>query len=642
MISSQTTMPHFTPFRAIVLSVLIALSSGLSAQTVEPPMLAERVASGQLKPMAERLPEQPFVDEYASSDAQYGGTMRLLLGKSKDIRQMVVYGYARLIGYNRNLELVPDILEDFTVEEGRIFTFYLRKGMRWSDGDPFTAEDFRYYWEDIASNESLSPFGPAKVFLVEDKLPVFEKLDEWTIRYTWEQPNPNFLPALAEPSPRFIYAPMHYLKQFHADYNDATTMAARVKESGRRNWVSLHHFLNRQYKSDNPELPVLQPWINTTRPPAERFLFVRNPWFHRVDKQGRQLPYIDEVAIQIVDKNLISAKTSAGETDLQGRYIYLTDYTFLKQSEDRADYKVYLWGKGTGSQTAIFPNLNSNDDIWRELVRDVRFRRALSLGINRHEINQVIYFGLARESNNTVLPASPLYKQKYQRAWANYDIDQANQLLDELGLTERDDRGLRRMSDGRPLEVILHTAGESTEETDILELIGDSWLKLGIKLYVSPSQREVFRQRIFTGSSMISVFSGIDNGLPTAGMNPKEFIPVQQNQLQWSKWGQYYETNGEAGEAPALPAARQLVKLYADWQRSTNFDEKTRIWEEILEIQADQVFSIGLINSVPQPIVISNRLKGAPVEGVYSWSPTSYFGVYHPDSFWIDEPSSQN
>jgi len=621
----------------LVSGLLLSVGPLASAQNIEPPLLADKVRAGELPPMAERMPQQPYIDLNAQRDAQYGGTMRLLLGKSKDIRQMVVYGYARLVGYDQNLTLQPDILRDFKVEDGRIFTFYLRKGHRWSDGAPFTAEDFRYYWEDIANNEGLSPFGPAKALLVEGQAPKFEVLDEWTVRYTWEKPNPDFLTSLAEPSPRFIYVPSHYLKQFHEKYNTPAELEAKVKQSGRRNWVSLHHFLNRQYKSDNPDLPVLQPWVNTTRPPAERFIFVRNPWFHRADKFGRQLPYIDEVAIQIVDKSLISAKTSAGESDLQGRYIYLTDYTFLKQSEQRAGYKVYLWGKGTGSQTAIYPNLNSNDPVWRDLIRDVRFRRALSLGINRHEINQVIYFGLARESNNTVLPDSPLYQPQYQFEWAKFDLEKANQLLDEMGLNKRNDRNLRLMPDGKPLEVILHTSGESTEETDVLELITDSWLQLGIKLYVSPSQREVFRQRIFAGSSMIAMFSGIDNGLPSAAMTPSEFIPVQQNQLQWPKWGQYYETNGEHGEAPDLPEAQDLVTLYQQWQSATTLEQKQAVWEKVLQIHADQVFTIGLINGVPQPIVISNRLKGAPEKGIYSWAPTSYFGIYHPDSFWIDD-----
>lgn len=623
------------PTLFIVIFVINALQP-VWAEIIEPPLLSERVASGEMDIMAKRLPEQPMVISTTDTKAHYGGTMNLLFGKSKDIRMMVVYGYARLVGYDSDYNLAADMLRDFSVEQGRIFTLHLRKGHRWSDGAPFTTEDFRYYWEDIANNENLSPFGPPKALLVDDQPPQVEVIDEVTIRYTWPTPNPNFLTSLAQPRPTFIYAPAHYLKQFHERYTDENTLAEMVEESGRRNWVSLHHFHNRQYKFDNPELPVLQPWIATTRPPAERFIFNRNPYFHRMDKQGRQLPYIDQVAVQIVDKNLISAKTSAGESDLQGRYLQLTDYTFLKQSETRQDYKVYLWGKGTGSQIAIFPNLNSEDPVFRELTRDVRFRRALSLGIHRFEINQVIYFGLAAETNNTVLPQSPLFKPHYKDNWMDYRPEQANALLDELGLTKRNKDNIRLMGDGRPLEIILHTAGESTEETDVLELIRDSWQQLGIKLYINPSQREVFRQRVFSGHAMMSMFPGVDNGLPSAAMNPEEFAPVHQNQLQWPRWGQYFETNGELGEAPQLPEAQQLITLYKKWQKSTSNEIKTDIWHQMLDIHSQQVFSIGLINQVPQPIVVSNRLHGVPEKGVYSWAPTSYFGVYHPDTFWID------
>lgn len=618
-------------------SLLLAWSTTCWSIGFEPPLLAERVAAGELAAMQERLPLEPLVSTHDDENARYGGTMRLLFGKSKDIRQMVVYGYSRLVGYDLNLELKADILQDFTVEEGRIFTFHLREGHRWSDGQPFTSEAFRYYWEDMANNEGLSPFGPPQAMLVEDKPPRVDIIDELTVRYTWHKPNPIFLTKLAEPRPMFIYAPGHYLRQFHEHYNDPDVLAAKVEESGRRNWVSLHHFSNRQYKLDNPALPSLQPWINTTRKPAERFIFVRNPWFHRVDQHGRQLPYIDRVAITIVDKSLIAAKTGSGESDLQGRYLNLTDYTFLKESETRQNYQVYLWGKGTGAQAAIFPNLNSDDPVWRELMRDARFRRALSLGINRHEINQVIYFGLANESNNTVLPDSPLYQPGYQSTWTDFDLDQANALLDELGLTERDKNDIRLMKDGNPMELILHTAGESTEETDILELIGDSWRKLGIKLFVNPSQREVFRERIFSGHALISMFSGVDNGLPSAAMSPEEFVPVNQSQLQWSQWGQFYETNGERGQEVDMPEAQRLMELYQKWQNSTSYEEKQRIWGEILAIHSEQVYTIGIVNKVPQPIVVSDRMKGVPLEGTYSWSPTAFFGLYHPDTFWIDE-----
>ena len=613
-------------------------ASAASASYIETPYLQDQVGSNVLPPVEERIPEEPAVAQLTGDRAagQHGGTLRLVMGKTKDIRMMMVYGYARLVGYDEDLNLQPDLLRDYTVDEGRIFTFHLRKGHRWSDGEPFTAEAFRYYWEDVANNEELYPFGPPGGLLVDGELPEFEVLDPHTVRYTWTRPNPFLLTSLAAPRPLFLYAPGHYLKQYHATYADPETLASLIEEAGTRNWAGLHHRRNHPYKNDNPNLPVLQPWVNTTRPPAERFVFQRNPYYHRVDSEGRQLPYIDRVALQITSSSLVAAKTSAGESDLQGRYIRLDDYTFLKEAEDRGNYSVKLWQNGKGSQYALYPNLNSNDETWRALARQREFRRALSLGINRHEINQVIYFGLAEATGNTVLPGCQLHRDAYQEAWTEFDLERANAMLDDLGLTKRNKRGLRLMADGRPLEIILHTAGEGTEETDILELIGESWAELGIKLYTKPSQREVFRERVFSGEAMMAMFNGIDNGLPTPDMSPEEFAPTDQTQYQWPKWGQYFETNQKAGEAPDIPEAMRLLDLYFDWSRSQAREDREAIWHEMLQIYSEEVFSIGLICGVPQPVVVNNKLRNVPEQGIYAWAPTSFFGVYRPDTFWFE------
>ena len=264
--------------------------------------------------------------------------------------------------------------------------------------------------------------------------PRFEVLDEHTVRYTWARPNPLFLPALAGASPLYIYAPAHYLKQFHKKYADKEKLAALVKEAGVRNWAALHNKKEAMYKNDNPDQPSLEPWVLKTRPPSDRLVFERNPYYYRVDSSGQQLPYIDRVVFSIANSKIIPAKTGAGESDLQARYLSFDDYTFLKAGEAQNGYKVRLWRTGPGSQLALYPNLNVDDEAWRRVVRDVRFRRALSLATDRHEINQAIYFGLAIEGQNTVLPQSPLYRPEYRQAWAEFDIAEANRLLDEIGL----------------------------------------------------------------------------------------------------------------------------------------------------------------------------------------------------------------
>jgi len=623
---------------ALVLASFAASPSALAGY-LEAPELAAQVQAGSLPPLAERLPETPFVDAMDQpwqSTGKYGGQLRLLMGKSRDLRQMTVYGYARLIGYNADLELVPDILEKVEIKDNRVFTLHLRRGHKWSDGHPFTAEDFRYWWDDVANNEELSPAGPRIDLVIDGELPRFEVLDETRVRYTWSKPNPTLLHALAGASPLYLYKPAHYLKQFHTRYADPEALEAKVAKKEVRNWAALHSRMSNAYKNNNPALPTLQPWVNSTKPPSERFVFKRNPYFHRVDPDGRQLPYIDEVVVYIAGSSIIPAKVGAGASDLQARYIRFDNYTFLKATEEREKQRVQLWKTARGARIALYPNLNVNDEVYRTLFRDVRFRRALSLAIHRHEINQVVFFGLAIEGNNTVLPNCPLFRKEYQTAWAEFDPDRANALLDEIGLGERDDRGIRLFPDGRPLEIIIESAGESTEETDVLELIADSWADVGVKLHTRPSQREVFRNRIFAGDTQMSIWTGLENALPNPDMSPVELAPMKQDYLQWPKWGQYVQTKGLSGEVIDMPEAQELSELYYAWERATERIEREKIWHRMLQIHADQVFTLGVVAGVPQPVVINELLRNLPETGLYNWDPGAFFGIYHPDSLWFD------
>ena len=635
----MTGCAHVVALSAAALLAVLPGGGAAGTRYIETPSLAEEVGAGQLPPVDRRLPAQPAMvplDRNGLAPGRHGGELRLLMGRAKDVRLLVVYGYARLVAYDLDYRLAPDLLAGLEVEDGRVFTLRLRPGHRWSDGRPFTSEDFRYYWEDIATNQSLAPFGPPRAYLVEGRPPRFEVLDEHTVRYTWARPNPFFLPALAGARPEPLYAPAHYLEAFHARYADEEALNAQAREEGKRNWAALHTSRFRPYKNTNPDLPSLQPWVNTTAPPSQRFVFVRNPYFHRVDANGRQLPYIDRVVVNISDGKLIPAKTGAGESDLQARHLTFNDYTFLKQSAKRNAQQVRLWETTRGAHVALYPNLNVEDAGWRELLRDVRFRRALSLAIDRHEVNQVIYFGLATEGNDTVHAKGPLYEEDYRTRWARFDLGAANALLDEMGLVERNDEGIRLMADGRPLEIIVETAGEYTEQTDVLELVGWTWKEAGIKLFSKPLQREVFRNRIASGQTVVSVWSGMENGLPLPDMSPRDLAPTSPDQYQWPRWGRYYETAGESGEAPALAPARELAELSRGWLSAPDTDARRAIWERMLEIRADNVFSIGIVSGVPQPVVVDARLRNVPEKGLYNWDPGAHFGIYRPDTFWFE------
>ncbi|UUX48562.1 ABC transporter substrate-binding protein [Nisaea acidiphila] len=607
-------------------------------EIVNPPILEPLVANGTLPPASERVPEHPRVMDFSAPGlriGRHGGRIESLIRKEKDVKLLTVYGYARLVGFDSEFRLVADILESYEVEDGRVFTFRLRKGHRWSDGQPFTAEDFRFWWEDVATNEKLRPAGPPSTMLVDGKPPRFSVLDAETVRYEWDAPNPDFLARLAGASPLYIYAPAHYLKQFHEAYADPDVLPRKVEAAGYRTWAELFDAVDNLYFANDPDLPSLQPWVNGTRPPNTRFVARRNPYYHRVDPEGRQLPYADELILTVTAGGLIPVKTGAGESNLQSRGLSLKDYVFLREAEERSGYRTYLWTSALGSEVALFFNFNVSDPVWANVIRDVRFRRAMSLAVNRHEINQVLYFGLAKEGADTVSADSPLYRPELASAWSGFDPGQAEQLLDAAGLTRGAD-GLRRLPDGRPLTVIAETAGEQGAQVDTLLLVKDSWERIGVKLIIKPMQRELLRKRIASGESVLAVWTGLPNAVATRETSPKDLVPYSQYDFQWPSWGAYYESGGHMGTEPDLPEVRRLAELYKLWRAAGSDAARRAAWDEILSIRADQVYSIGTVSASGQPVVVGDGLVNVPKQAVYNWHPGAFFGVYAPDIFWFD------
>ena len=381
----------------------------------------------------------------------------------------------------------------------------------------------------------------------------------------------------------------------------------------------------------------------TSEMPSERLIFKRNPYFFRVDQEGRQLPYIDEVALTISNPALIPAKVANGEADLQAAYLAFPNYPFLKRGEKRSHYEVRRWESGRGSHVALYPNLNAADPAWRDVIRKADFRRALSLAINRDDINKAIFYGLAQPGNNTVLPDSPLFEPEFRTKWARYDPAEANRLLDELGYKMGPD-GLRRLPDGREMRIVVETAGEGREQSDVLQLVHDDWRNIGIDLLSRESQREIFRNRIKAGSTLVSVWTGLDDGLPNQATDPAELAPATAEQLQWPGFGMWVETGGTGGEAPGaddpdLAPVRRLIALRKEWRETLDPAKRTEIWKTMLQISANQVFTIGIVSGVDQIVVVADNLENVPERGIYNFDPGGYFGIYHPDTFFFSCPS---
>jgi peptide/nickel transport system substrate-binding protein len=639
-------MFEFTRFKIAPLLLALLAMTVFSGPGHAQPALQEtafwqaEVDAGDMPPIAERIPAEPQIVDLEAKGRTLGtpgGTLRTMVSRSKDIRQMVVYGYARLVGYDQNYQLMPDILKSYDNQDNKVYTLRLRKGHKWSDGSPFTSEDFRYWWEDVANNDRLSPSGPPDFLRVNGKLPRVSFPDAETVIYAWDDPNPNFLYTLAQARPPFIFRPAAYLKQFHEKYADPAALAAAVDKARVNSWAALHNKSDNMYKFDNAKLPTLQPWVNATAGKKIRHLFVRNPYFHRIDTNGVQLPYIDIVEMEIVAGGLIAARSNAGMSDLQSRGLDFRNIAILRKGEaDGGNYTTYLWSSGVASQIAIYPNLNYADPVWRDVLRDVRVRRALSLGINRKGINRALYFKLAKPGAMTVLPSSPFFDQANRDAWAAFDTDQANALLDEAGLGQRDKYGIRLLPDGRPMELVIETAGERQEVENALQIVTDNWREIGVKLIMRPLDRDILRNRISAGTTMAAVWYGWDNGIPQSYTSPDYLAPRFQEFFAWPKWGQYYQTNGEAGEAPDDPEAIRLLELSHVWEQATTDEERADVWREMLAIHASQVYGIGILAEAPQPVVVNNNLRNVPKKGIWAWDPGAHFGIHRPDEFYFE------
>ena len=192
---------------------------------------------------------------------------------------------------------------------------------------------------------------------------------------------------------------------------------------------------------------------------------------------------------------------------------------------------------------------------------------------------------------------------------------------------------------------MVETAGETSEQADILELVHDTWLRAGIKLYTKPLQRETFRNRIFAGETLMSVWGGLENGTPGPGSSPAELAPTSQQQLQWPKWGQHYQNRGRnRGALRRAPLANELLELYAEWIEALAPGRRAAIWNRMLDIHADQVYTIGVAAAIPQPVVVNAHLRNVPERGVYNWEPGAHLGIHRMDAFWFapDEAAGES
>ena len=585
----------------------------------ESPMLAERVAAGELPPVEERLPLQPFVVtnrmlavSYDTEVGKYGGTLRLPQDGPGGDPHFYIGSNEYLIwapgAFNYDMGIVGNVLLDWEANDDySSFTFHMREGLKWSDGNPVTTADVDFAWNDVILNEEVTPAKPAFLYtgqVLEAGFATVEILDDFTYTVTFDGPYGSFPAQLAIAQWRGyqdFLKPSHYLKQFHADYAEPEELAAKVADESMEEgqWYNLFNakqMAGNLYKAINEQgfgHPVLTPWVLTDFG-GGAWNFDRNPYYFKVDRAGNQLPYIDRVQMLLMqDRETTVLKILQGELDYLGERSSLKNLPLLKEAEAEGVLNVVI-SRMHRLPINFMLNLTYDDPVYRQVTNDVRFRKALTLAIDKEEIIQTFYLG-----EFASLPSDTNYPE--------FSLEKANQLLDEIGMEAWGADGFRLGPDGEPFEIIFEPAALSQDHIPMTELIAEYWKAVGINTSVKSGEWGLIREKWLANETQGLALWNAKDMWPSIGWN--DYLP---SNFWGREWAQYMESRGESGEEP--PA--EVLALYdlhnAYLSAPIGTQESEDILQAIYSNQRDNYWTFNPAEDSFYPTSTSVRLRNLP------------------------------
>ena len=618
----------------------------------EAPMLAELVQQGQLPPLMERLPvEEDIRVVNVPEIGEFGGIYRItsngLGGHEANLEQWVKRDGDGIAWY--------DFVGYFTLsDDGRTYTMRLRDGIKWSDGVPLTMDQIKFAWEEVNFNKELNPgLGGMYEDLVSGNEVEFNIIDDLHFTLTYDSPNYALMTNRADRRGHFCgvcwFVADHYMKQFHPDHANAADLEKAIKDAGAENWRAL--FSGKTNMHTNPEHPSIAPWQLDWESDS-RIHFVRNPYFFQVDPAGNQLPYVDAFTkFKVESRDVAVFRTMAGETDAYTRAFQLGDLPLLQANAENGGYQVFLWPSTGGNDVGLHMNMTYNVDpeigMW---IRTPDFRKALSLGVNRSQINEVMFHGLGTIQAWIPHPETPYYPGAQ---WASVDISHdpvtANKILDDLGLTAKDDEGYRMRADGTgPLT--LSIAFPNDESAKISPMIQQMWRDIGIKLNLDSTSVYYQIMRNDTGYMALHTdFSAYHADPWMIGWN--RVTPVTTNAQIAAAIGLYFQTQGDEGMAPGadpafMPAAppnnyaadpsgnlMMLQDIYVKGRGLPRFSpERVELGKQIFQTNVEEKYTIGTIafTATRRGVMVNRKnFRNVPelhIRDKYGfWAETYYF-----------------
>lgn len=591
----------------------------------EAPQLRELVDAGELPPLDERLPAEPRIVEPVGEIGRYGGDLNLGMRPGRDhawIKRTIAY--ENLVEWNRDWSgIIPNVAKDYEVsEDGTTFTFYLRDGVRWSDGELFTADDIVFWYEAFEMNQEINPAGPASWWMTNaGEAGVVRKIDDYTVEFSFSEPHGLFLVGLAEvKGVNPTNYPEHYLSQFHKEYN--SDVDELVEQEGFDNWVDL--FLAKganlnnggQPTFMNPDRPSLYPWILQDVPgETSRTVAVRNPYYFKTDPEGRQLPYIDRVVYDHVDSEVLLLKILNGEIDYADRYVATLDNkATLADGQSSGGYHFVDVIETTMNTVLIQLNLTHEDPVMRQIFQNRDFRIGLSHAINRDEIIDAVFVGQGEPWQAAPRPESRFYDEEYAKQYTEYDPDLANEYLDSAGYTERDSEGFRLGPDGERISFAIEIAGiEGIDEFGpVMELVQQYWAEVGVEMLIRQMEDSLWGTRKGANKHDAVVDPG-HAGLGEIIIQPRHYLPFNAQTdwgTAWVAWWRNPDAVGLEFEPQEPPeAAKRQFELYEEIAVTPDPARQDALMRELLEIGKEQFWVMGISLPAPSYAVVKDNLR---------------------------------
>ncbi|HWQ14897.1 MAG TPA: ABC transporter substrate-binding protein, partial [Roseiflexaceae bacterium] len=579
----------------------------------EAPVLAALVQEGKLPPVDERLPKNPVVLDSLDGIGKYGGTIRRGFRGVSDRWGPTKIQNEGLTWYNPDFSVRANIAESWEVsDDATQWTFKLREGMKWSDGSPFTTADSKWWYENILLNDEIFPAKPG-VWTAGKEREVMkaEYPDDYTAVFTFAAPKPLLVynvTRLAAASNDGPFAPAKFLEQFHASFTDQAKLEEQAKAASMETWVQLFSEKNNWWTVDRPSIGV---WLAKTALSDELFVMERNPYFWQVDSEGNQLPYVDKITHLLFETpDAFNTRIIAGEIDFQARHVSIGDFTLLKENESKGDYTVVTGI--TANHIAFQPNHAANDPRLREFFQNRDVRIALSLAINRAEINDLVFNGTATPRQYSPLRASPQYYEKLSNAYIEYDPARANELLDKAGYDKKNAEGFRLWKDGSgPIEFVIEgTAQAGSPDEDAVQTMVKYFADVGVKATYKAEERALYDQRNQNGEVDAAFWGGDRTLLPIVA--PWIFLGSMTDRPWAGRFGIYYN-DPKSPNAEAPPEGYFITKI---WDIMAQVDvepdeaKRNELFKQILDIWAEELPMIGILGELPAPAIVKNGFKG--------------------------------